>query len=397
MTDELGPFLPSAGRSPPYLAGREGEHALLRAFAASLRRREPSPSGIVLQGPRGNGKTVLLGWLRAEVAAGNARREEKDAEIETIWLTPAQIPTAGRLIERVARESWLMSRWKRRSATGGVPGMVNASLKTPESGAPALEDALSDRVGRKPFILLLDEAHNLDPEIGHALLNASQQVGREAPFLLVLAGTPDLEDRLQGMGVSFWDRAEQLRIGRLPEEASGEAIRKPLAGEGISIRDGLLADAYRDHHGYPFFVQHWGRELWRRARDRSRVTGAHLAEAREAVETVRQRYYWRRHREMQRSGLLMVARAAAEAFRAPPESGREHGYRAFPHLANHDLHAAIRRGLGAECSAERMLAAESKLRHLGYIWPTDHRADWEPGIPSLMAYMWSVIPAEPLH
>ena len=41
-------------------------------------------------------------------------------------------------------------------------------------------------------MLLLDEAHTVGEEIGSALLNASQQVGRELPFLLVLAGTPEL-------------------------------------------------------------------------------------------------------------------------------------------------------------------------------------------------------------
>ena len=55
-------------------------------------------------------------------------------------------------------------------------------------------------------MVLLDEAHTLDLDVGSALFNASQRVRAEAPFLLVLAGTPGLPAHLNAMGVSFWDR-----------------------------------------------------------------------------------------------------------------------------------------------------------------------------------------------
>ena len=43
----------------------------------------------------------------------------------------------------------------------------------------------------------------LDLEVGRTLLNASQQVRVDAPFLLVLAGTPGLAAHLGTMDVSF--------------------------------------------------------------------------------------------------------------------------------------------------------------------------------------------------
>lgn len=385
-----GPFQPGLGGLPPYLAGRESEQTTFREFVEELRQRKAVGTAVVLYGPRGNGKTALLRWMVHEIAEGNERTDEGEAGIETLWLTPPQIGTVTDLVEEVAQPS---ARERFQVERVGVPGVVDVRVAAEGGAVRTLGRTLSGRVGQKPLVLLLDEAHNLDAEVGYALLNASQVVSGEAPFLLVLAGTPDLEDRLDGMRVSFWDRAERMRLGRLSEEAAGEAIRRPLVRDGIGVADDLLTGAYRDNHGYPFFVQHWGRELWRRAKSRAQVTAEDVSEAREAVEVVRQGYYGKRYREMQRAGLLRVAREVAEAFRAEPEPGQEDGFHARPRLADHELRAAVRRGLGAEYTRERASGAELRLRHLGYIWPTGFEAMWEPGIPSLMAYMWNVVPS----
>ena len=63
------------------------------------------------------------------------------------------------------------------------------------------------------------EAQNLGHEVGHALLNASQSVAAASPFLLVMAGTPELQAHLNTLFATFWSRAEQIGIGRLSEDA----------------------------------------------------------------------------------------------------------------------------------------------------------------------------------
>ena len=63
---------------------------------------------------------------------------------------------------------------------------------------------LTARCSRRPLVLLLDEAHTLESEVGRALLNASQAVSSEAPFLLVMAGTPGLQPRLNTMSATVW-------------------------------------------------------------------------------------------------------------------------------------------------------------------------------------------------
>ena len=189
------------------------------------------------------------------------------------------------------------------------------------------------RAKSKPLLVLLDEAHTLEPKVGQWLLNAAQVAGRRAPFLLVLAGTPDLRARLSEMEASFWNRAEQLPLGRLDETATAEAIRRPLAEEGIAVEEEALARMVRESHGYPFFVPLWGQAVWRRVRGSA-------------------------------AGAVTVTAAfrdedplSAAAFRGAVAPG----------------------GGGAE-------AAEA-LEHLGFVWQAGGTPSWEPGIPSLMDYI----------
>ena len=90
-------------------------------------------------------------------------------------------------------------------------------------------------------------------------------MGRELPFLLVLAGTPNLRSHLNTMNASFWSRADRRPVGRLDSEATAAAIREPLQSEDIAIDEDALAHVVRESHGYPYFVQLWGDALWRRA------------------------------------------------------------------------------------------------------------------------------------
>ena len=76
-------------------------------------------------------------------------------------------------------------------------------LEGGQRNPPPLDRVLRARARKNPLVLLLDEAHTLDRELGRTLLNASQVVAEELPFLLALAGTPNLETQLNRMGASF--------------------------------------------------------------------------------------------------------------------------------------------------------------------------------------------------
>ena len=256
LLDVSGPFRPGAGGLPPYLAGREGEQALFRARLAQLDRGEAPPSDIILYGPRGNGKTAFLAWVE-QVAASYS--------VDVVPLTPSEFRTGRQLAECLLPTHW----WDE-----GVPDTPAVRELTwrpgNAAGAPAADQVFAARVSKRPLLLLLDEAHTLDLRVGQELLDAAQEVGREAPFLLVLAGTPDLRTLLGTMGVSFWSRNRKLRINRLDESAAADAIRCPLEAEEVPISDDALAHIVRESEGYPYFLQLWGAAVWNRdAADRS--------------------------------------------------------------------------------------------------------------------------------
>ena len=366
----LGPFRPGPGGMPPYLAGRETEQSLFRSLLAHLAAGEPPPSEIVLYGPRGNGKTVLLGWLRQEAASWPS--------IETVTLLPAGISNPERLRELLSSRPWHDRRLPQEVAVTGL------SFR-PGFQPPPLEEVLAARAQKNPLLLVMDEAHTLDLEVGRALLQSSQEVGRQLPFLLVLAGTPDLESHLGAMGASFWDRAKQVRVGRLSNHATAEAFRRPLESEGIRVGEAALGAMVRESQCYPYFVQLLGREIWRGTSglpetDREATTGT-LAAVLSTFNTTKGEYYRHRYRELRKRRLLPVANRVAEAFAAHPV------------LSEAQLEQAVLTGLGAEDLDEADRAVRA-LTDLGYIWESRARPEWEPGIPSLMDYIRRFAPAE---
>ena len=312
VSTELGPFQPGTGRLPPYLAGREEEQALFREVSDDLRSGVPVARLLVVYGPRGNGKTALLRWAKREAESGDG--------LDAHWLVGSDIPAPADFVARLGLGSWL-----RKIAPESVSfAGVGVSLRGGEERPLLLAEALEARAKAKPLLILLDEAHTLKPEVGQWLLNAAQAAGSEAPFLLVLAGTPDLRARLSEMEASFWNRAEQLPLGRLDETAAGEAIRRPLAEDGIGVEEEALAHIVRESHGYPFFVQLWGRAVWDRVRGAGGgagpVTMAVAEEAAGEFEIRRNRYYSDRYRELEERELLPAAGAGRVSARRPRRS-----------------------------------------------------------------------------
>lgn len=361
-----GPFQPGDGGLPPYLAGREEEQALFRRRLDDLERGVAPPAEIALYGPRGNGKTALLFWLENLV-------EERDA-LDVVGLSPATAEDRGGFAEAIRSRSW----W-RKLLPEKISPLRLATWSAKERGRSSLETVLRSRVSKRPLVLLLDEAHTLERESGRLLLNASQQVGRRFPFLLVLAGTPDLPARLNALGASFWNRCTKRRVGRLDAEATAAAFSEPFRAEGVQIESAALARLVEVSHGYPYFVQVLGDEVWKQVTGPSadrRVSSDSVGAALPGFREEQRLYYLHRYDEMGTRKLLPAARAVAAAF---AKSRSE--------LSDEDLRAAVARGLGKKPGAGKTAAAERELRHLGFVWRAGVEPVWEPGIPSLMDYV----------
>ena len=250
--------------------------------------------------------------------------------------------------------------------------------------------ALLARCRRRPLALLLDEAHTLDLGVGGLLLNASQQVRAEAPFLLVLAGTPGLAARLGAMDASFWSRlgAGLLGIGRLDAGAARAALVEPLRANDVRIEAGALETVVEDSQCYPYFIQLWGDALWQDhlATGASELTAETVAAARPKVAAWVADYYQSRYRELRGGGLMSAAVAVVPLFLR--QNAAAAGLAQNATASERELDAALA-ATGVEDAADRFATLES-LNRLGYVWcPPGQGAPmaWSAGIPSLMRYV----------
>ena len=362
------PFQPGRGKLPPYLAGREREQALIRESLEAIAEQDAPASDIVLYGPRGNGKTVLIEWSRRQAEALKIRVADlQGGSLKSDQQVSATLPAAGRWLARLRNFK---------------VGPFGVGLRRLPHGPDA--SILARSVGKKPFLILIDEAHMLGVETGRALLNTVQALQRrDLPVLLILAGTPDLPRHLGTMGASFWDRSEQLPVGRLKPTAAADAIRVPFEERGRSIDDEALQQVVRESHSYPFFLQVWGTVLWRNCPDPAApISLADIDRTRPLFRRRQELYYDRRLDELARAGLVSVAARVAAEFSSDEQVPRERVTVA--------IRAAMEReGLGRTPDAAVIREAERFLRHCGYIWPVVRRGIgcYEPGIPSLMRHV----------
>ena len=363
------PFVPGRGGLPPCLAGRDDEQHRLLNLVDYLRAGRGAPREAVLSGPRGNGKTALLRWLQRTIEAG-------EPDFDVVWLTPNDVPGLDPLANALMPPSRFASLLPESLSFSVGVGKMGWKLNGQGQSFTSL---LTLRCARRPLVLLLDEAHVLAQDVGQTLLNSAQVVAAQAPFLLVMAGTPGLQAHLNTLSATFWSRAEKLGIGRLDEAAAGLALSRPMADEkpSIDFDADALNRVVRDCQGYPYFIQLWGAALWAAARSEgtARVTNSALENA--AAEFGRQRlaYYEDRREELERQELLPVAAHLATAFK-----------KSAP-LRSLELNAAIGEAL-TDPSTRQVLDRRDRLAALGYVWKPPEAGDaWLPGIPSLMDYV----------
>ena len=264
----------------------------------------------------------------------------------------------------------------------GIAGVGEAEWAASSPSAQNLTARLAARCRKRPLVVLLDEAHVLERDVGQLLLNVSQEVRGHAPFLLVLAGTPGLLPHLSSMNASFCSRLDEgrLGIGLLSDAATRAALVDPLAAHGVSI-DAEVLDAFvEDSQRYPYFVQLWGDALWKQrlVTGATRLTAAHAQAARSEVIARVTDYYQDRYFELDQSGWLAVGERGATRFQS------------ISTLSYAELKSAIVDGLAPTPGPKSVPPALAALQRLGFVWcPPGQQppVQYEPGIPSLMAYV----------
>ncbi len=372
LIEGLNPFKPGDGQRPPYLAGRESEQGRLKQILAEMSAGESPAANMVMSGPRGMGKTVLLNWLKNEVTEGGTKHNP----IRTNWATPDQLASPADMWDCLLSIDWKKhlkpSRWMAKLS------IISATWESKAAASPALVNTLVKECKKSPLVFLMDEAHTMEPGLCRGLLNLSQTVRNEAPFFLVLAGTPSLQHLLATVNATFAERSNVIGIGRLDAQATADAIVKPLNEHGIKIDDNTLAQVVEDSQHYPYFIQLWGSALWDLAKEKElqKLTSEEATAAKTQVENRRIYFYGGRRKTLDDLGLLPAAIAIATIFQDTEITTRD------------TLKKVIADNLPVDSFTAQ--SANEHLRTLvrhEFIWNPPDTDLYEPGIPSLMAYV----------
>ena len=83
-----------------------------------------------------------------------------------------------------------------------------------------------------------------------------------AGIILIGAGLPQLRGRM-GRAKSYAERMFEFpEIGALPDPAARIAITKPLQDNRVEMTAKALDRIVQETHGYPYFLQEWGKHVW---------------------------------------------------------------------------------------------------------------------------------------
>jgi hypothetical protein len=280
--DELtNPYRPGAGTRPPALLGRD---AMIDHFGTMVRRAMAGQPGksLIPIGLRGVGKTVLLNRF-AEIA-----------EHEGLAVGFIEAPETGDfrvlLVNRL-RKVLLAYDNERRTAKvlKALRVLKTFSLQLPdgsrlsidvdalvgEADSGSLADDVTDllvAIGEAAHergsgvLLAIDELQYLgEPELAAIITAIHRTTQLDLPVALVGAGLPQLPG-LAGDAKSYAERLFEFpHIGSLEPDDARAALVVPAAEHDVEFTDAAIDAILEQAHGYPYFLQEWGYQVWNAA------------------------------------------------------------------------------------------------------------------------------------
>jgi hypothetical protein len=279
------PYSPGAGTPPPELAGRDRLREQIRVAIARISLGNPAKS-VLMVGLRGVGKTVLLEQMRQDAErSGIATVRIEAPENRSL---PALLAPQLRLIllklSRVEAAKDIANRGLR--ALAGFAKALKVKYADIEVGLDFepevgladngdLEGDLStllEQVGyaaksaNTAVVLFIDELQYVKEDQFAALISALHRCSQSRlPVTLVGAGLPQLL-ALAGNAKSYAERLfDYPHIGALTAPEAELAIVKPAREKGADYTPQAAAEIVKQTHGYPYFLQEWGKHSWDQA------------------------------------------------------------------------------------------------------------------------------------
>ena len=340
MDPITNPFAPGAGTPPPELAGRDDVRETVRVAIERVRNRSPTKS-ILMVGLRGVGKTVLLDRMRddAEGAGIQTLRVEVSENRSLPAILAPQLRQALLRLSRNEKAKDLAQRALR--ALAGFAKSLKIKYKDIEVGfdfdpEPGLADngdlehdlqALLESAGAAAqeagsvLAIFADELQYVkEDELAALITSLHRTAQRRLPVVLVGAGLPRLRGRM-GRAKSYAERLFDFpEIGPLPPDATKLAIAKPANDRGVEVTAEALDLIVTKTHGYPYFVQEWGKHSWDAAKA-SPITQADVENASTAAIAALDESFFRVRFDQLTPAEKGYIRAMAELGPGPHRSG----------------------------------------------------------------------------
>ena len=386
------PFAPGAGTPPPELAGRDDVRETVRVAIERVRNRSPTKS-ILMVGLRGVGKTVLLDRMRddAEGAGIQTLRVEASENRSLPAILAPQLRQALLRLSRNEKAKDLAQRALR--ALAGFAKSLKVKYKDIEVGfdfdpEPGLADngdlehdlqALLESAGAAAqeagsvLAIFADELQYVKEDELAALITALHRTAqRRLPVVLVGAGLPRLRGRM-GRAKSYAERLFDFpEIGPLPPDATKLAIAKPANDRGVEVTAEALDLIVTKTHGYPYFVQEWGKHSWDAAKA-SPITQADVENASTAAIAALDESFFRVRFDQLTPAEKGYIRAMAELGPGPHRSG--------------DIADELNRDVTS------LGPTRNKLISKGMIWSPNH-GDTAFTVPMFDEFMHRIMPGE---
>jgi len=283
MDERNNPYSPGAGLRPAALVGRDSE---LQDWSVALDRIENARSArsIVLHGLRGVGKTVLLGefhqqaedrkWVSVMIEA-NTGRPLREALARALYPVVRELvrPKAGDKLKKALATFKAFS--VKVDATGAWSFGIDVATAQGRGDSGELETDLAELIKdlaeaaqeqNRGLAILIDEAQDLNNDELKALCAICHQGGQRGwPFLLALAGLPNLP-KVLSEAKSYAERLFTYReITQLEQDAARQALTKPAAAEGVSWEEAAVSYVVKETRSYPYFLQEYGQATWNAA------------------------------------------------------------------------------------------------------------------------------------
>jgi len=392
MDPVSNPFAPGAGTPPPELAGRDELRERIGVVLQRVRLGRPTKS-VLMVGLRGVGKTVLLDRMREEAESRGVQTVRVEApehrslpallapELRVVLLRLCRNEPAKELAQRALRALAGFAKalkFKYQDIEVGLdfdsePGLAdNGDLEQDLRALLEAAGAAAKQAGTA-LVLFVDELQYVKEDQLAALITALHRTAqRQLPTTLVGAGLPQLPGQM-GRAKSYAERLFDFpEIGPLPEDAARRAISKPANDQGVQVTEEALHDIFVQTHGYPYFLQEWGKHAWDAA-SASPITRADVQDASKAAIAALDESFFRVRFDRLTPAEKRYLRAMAERGPGPHRSG--------------DIAAELGRKVTSLAPLRNQLVAK------GMVWSPSH-GDTAFTVPLFDEFMRRIMTAE---